>query len=615
MSFRFLNSMSGWAVILLSAIIIYIRFTMPFDNVIQWDVFGYYIALPAKFVYHDLQLKDTAWINHVFNQYHPSSTLYQLNAAPHNGHYMRYPIGPAVLSLPFFLIAHLYVLSGHTYAADGFSLPYQFAYCMAALFYTLVGLYFARKFLLRFFSDKLTAILIILIVLATNYLELTTVKNTLPHNYEFTLYAILLYYTEVWHKTPRRKYAIFIGLILGLITIVRANELIAVIIPALWGVYNKESLNNKLALLKQRKGDVWAIVWAGLIGISPQIIYWSYAAGGPIQNSYKDPGVGFEFLSPFTWKFLFGFRKGWFIYTPIMFFACIGFVNLYKKNRPLFWPFLVYSLVNLYLVSSWSCYWYAAGSFSARTQMSSYLFLALPLGYFLQWLGKNRMGYVLAVLLCLATISLNLFQHVQAYRGVLDGDRMTMEYYFRTFGKLSATDDDRKLLSVERAFTIGENMPGENNFYKTNIGNFDFEHDEGGDKNHYTNKIAHSGTSSLMMDSSMPYSPGIDIKYKDLTQKEYAWIRASVWMCVPKGALAQGSPLCPQLVVSFHHQEQPYKFRTAEPKEYDKWVKVSIEYMTPEVRNDNDNLKVFVWYQGKQPVYIDDLEVAKFEPK
>ena len=615
MSIKLFKSTSALTVILLSAIIIYIRFSMPFNSIIEWDVFGYYLYLPAKFIYHDLKLHNMAWVNQIYTQYKPSATLYQINGLPDGiGHSMRYPIGPAVLSLPFFFLAHLYVKISGAYPADGFSIPYQFAYCMAALFYTLVGLIYTRKFLLKFFSEKITSLLLVLIVLATNYLQLVTEKSTLPHNYVFSLYAILLYYTYKWHESPHSKYAFVIGLMAGLITITRPNECIVLLIPFLWGVYSKETFRAKMQLLWQRKADVLWMGAAGILGLLPLLVYWKHATGHWLYMSYNDPAVGFEFLHPYTWQFLFSFRKGWFIYTPVMFFACLGFINLYKRNKPIFWPLLIYSLLNLYIVSSWSCWWYAGGSFSARTQMSSYALMAIPLGYLIVDVLKIKMGLALVVILSVFTISLNLFQHLQERNGVLDGDRMTMAYYFLTFGKLNATGDDRKLLLVERSFSMKDDLSGMNNLIKSNIGIFDFENPSKDDLKHYSDKIKHSGPYSFILDSNTQYSPGLDEKYEDLTNKDYAWIHASVWMYMPKG-----TEKLPDLVVSFHHHNYPYKFRTQAPAigpdDYDKWVQVSMNYMTPEVRSATDNLKVFVWYQGKKPVYIDDMVIDKYEPK
>jgi hypothetical protein len=45
------------------------------------------------------------------------------------------------------------------------------------------------------------------------------------------------------------------------------------------------------------------------------------------------------------------------------------------------------------------------------------------------------------------------------------------------------------------------------------------------------------------------------------------------------------------------------------------WNRITMDYITPEVRAGRDNLSVYAWYQGKEPVYVDDLQVEVFEKK
>lgn len=44
---------------------------------IKWDVYGYYLYLPATFIYNDLGLENQDWINVTREKYKPSTTFYQ----------------------------------------------------------------------------------------------------------------------------------------------------------------------------------------------------------------------------------------------------------------------------------------------------------------------------------------------------------------------------------------------------------------------------------------------------------------------------------------------------------------------------------------------------------
>ena len=141
-----------------------------------------------------------------------------------------------------------------------------------------------------------------------------------------------------------------------------------------------------------------------------QFGYWYYVTGEFVINPYDagNPGEGLELLQPHLLEVLFSFRKGWFIYTPIMVFTVVGFWFLYKYNRLLFTPIFVYFIINLYLISSWSCWWYGA-CFGVRSLVPSYASLGIPLGYFITYALSSKLKYVYLGLITIF-ISLNLFQ-------------------------------------------------------------------------------------------------------------------------------------------------------------------------------------------------------------
>src|SRR5262249_31399246 len=137
-------------------------------------------------------------------------------------------------------------------------------------------------------------------------------------------------------------------------------------------------------------------------------------------------------------------------YTPTMMLAIVGFYFLFKHRSGLFWPVFIFFLLNLYVVSSWSCWWYA-GSFGQRAMVDCYPLMLLPLGALLEDLLPNKTANRLLLGgLALFTV-LNLFQSWQYSAGIIDSSRMTGKYYARIFGKTSVTDADRKLLMIARS--------------------------------------------------------------------------------------------------------------------------------------------------------------------
>ncbi len=600
---------SKYVVIFSVILIVSFRFIDLPENIITWDVFGYYLYLPAKFIYNDLAISNKVWLDQLMLDYEPSATLYQLVYADNGNAVIKYTLGLSILYSPFFLVAHLFS-APLGFPADGLSLPYQYAMIICGLFWAILGLIWFRKVLRAFFSDKLSALLIVLIVLGTNYFQLTTFDGTLlSHNFLFALYALLIWNTILWHRKQQLKNALIIGISCGFIILIRPSEIICILIPLIWNIYNKESLVLKINILRKHILQIVVIVGMMILIISFQAIYWKLITGKFLFYSYTNPGEGFEFLSPYTLKFLFSFRKGWLIYTPIMIFALAGFYLLYKHKRETSWPLLIFLILNIWIISSWSCWWYAGGSFSSRSLVPAYVILAIPLGYFLKSLNSNRIIKAVIVILLVFFTSLNLFQTWQFENGIISKERMTAAYYFKIFGKTSVSEDDRELLLVERSTSAEENFTKHERYIKRNLQYFDFEdHD-------HLNQLTHNGNGALLMNEQTPYSPGIELTFSELTGKDHAWIQASVYVYIPDSI---SGPL-PALVATFHHQGKTYKYRAKsfdqERLNYNTWNRLTIDYLTPEVRSLKDNLKVYVWYRGGSEIVIDDFQVGVFEPK
>jgi hypothetical protein len=585
------------------------RFAVPVSNVLTWDVFGYYLYLPAAFIYNDLFLLDHSWLDNIINQYETTATLYQAVQIENGNWVMKYSMGMAVLYAPFCFVAHL-IATPMGYAADGFSTPYQVAQLIGGLVYAFVGLWFFMKVLLHFFDGVVSAILLVMIVLGTNYFQLTAFDGTLlSHNYLFSCYALLLWCTIKWHRNQKIGWAILIGLLCGLITLVRPAELVCVLIPLLWGVHSRASFIAKFQLIKENIGQLSLAVLAAIIVGLPQIIYWYAVSGAPLFYSYTNAGEGFEFMSPYIWQYLFSFRKGWFIYTPLMVFAFVGFYWLYRKNKAVFLPIFLFILLDLWIVSSWTTWWYAGGSFSARSMVPAYTLLAIPLGYFVLWIKDLRLEFRIGVLAVgFGLIALNLFQTWQFRAGIITKETMTMDYYLATFARCSVSDADKLLLLIDR--TTGEveqftDAPG----YQSRVV-----------YNNYFDEVAQisvSGDSSgvLVMGPELPYSPGLDLAYRKITQMDHAWIRTSVNVFIPEDY----SEEWPLLIVTFNHKGAAYKYRSSE-KQFSNWTKgswntIQMDYLTPEVRSKDDNLMVYVWHRAQSPVAIDNFKIEIWDKR
>jgi len=618
-NFSFKNKISLIAFFVLIFALILGRFLLPrwethdWLAIISWDVFGYYLYLPAYFIHHDLGIKDFSWVQHILVTYKPTNGFYQAYQGPEGDYIMKYPMGLAILYTPFFFIGHFFaIVLG--FSRDGFSLPYQVSVAMGGLFYAIIGVWYFRKVLLKFFSDAVSAFVMVLIILGTNYFQLTAYDGSMPHNYLFTLFAIILWLTIRWHENPNWKSSVFLGLFTGLAILVRPTDGVFILIPLLWGIYNKESLKIKWNTLRVHSGKLIVFFICLIMVLFIQMLYWKIHAGTFLYYSYEN-GEKLRFIAPYIIKVLFSYKKGWLIYAPMMIFSVIGFIFLYRKNRMIFYSVFLFFIVNLLIISSWPTWWFG-GSLGQRTFMESYPLMALPLGYFLQWLTKTKASVKTPVYaLFLIFIILNLFQTWQYMNFIIDPSQMTKKYYWTIFARTHVPDSDRKYLepteSNEREF-----LQNEEKYYKRLIGCFDFEKTGASSDPALSKDYFHSGSSSFKMNKEVQFSPGLSVPFMKLSSnEEELWIRATgyvYFICKPEEVLAN-------LVITCRHKRLDYKYRSLvlenEKLKPNIWNRVTLDYLCPYIPDKNDLLQVYFWYRGDKELFIDDLYIELFKQK
>lgn len=608
------NRTSLVAILLLFGVIVFLRFQFPPTNVLSWDVFGYYLYLPAKFIYHDLGLTNQEWLNKLIEHYQTTGTLYQAYIGPSGQWVMKYSLGMAVLYAPFFFISHW--LAGILgYAADGLSLPYQYGLAIGGLFYTFIGLIYFRKILLRFFNDNIVTVVLILTFLGTNIINQMTAGNLLSHNFLFALFATFVWYTIKWHENQHLRFTIIMALVGGLITLIRPNEVVCLLIPLLWGVKNKDSAIEKIKLLGKKKLQIFLGAIFFVLVLLPQFYYWKRHTGIFIFYSYPNAGEGLDLLSPHIGNFLFSFRKGWIIYTPMMIVYLFGMYHLFKRRREVFYPVAAYFLISLYLISSWTCWWYAGGCYSQRAILSMYIVLSIGLGFFIEGISKLTF-YKKSIIyfLLFALLALNLFQFWQFQNDILKHDGMTRKYYFAIFGKTKVPENASQLLLVDRSVTGVEKLENTGGYNRKIVGVYSFTSLDNSNPQRYIKDPGDTSLYCFVLDSSFIYSPGLAMKYKNITGEYYAWVRASVEVRYAKDY----KDTWPALVLTFEHKGGSYKYFAGDlfcsDKEKGEWKKISFDYMTPEVRSIEDPLKVYVWHRGKMPVLIKNLTVEAYDP-
>ena len=416
------------------------------EAAISWDVSGYYHYLPAIFIYHDI--RQQAWMNDINQKYLPSPAQDQAFGHQNSGNKVnKYAIGQAVLFSPFFLVAHGYAKLTGSYPADGYSLPYQFAIWFGSLLFSILGLILLRRILLRYFDDEVVKLTLFGLAIGTHWMEYAAITNGMNHTWLFTLLCVLILSTMRFYKTADWTSVVGIGGSLGLAVLTRPTEIVWVLIPLLWGM---TSVKARLAyMLSHWKKIAVAVIISGTI-IFVQLAYWKYAAGEWIVYSYGDQG--FNWLHPKIWRGLMGVNIGWWIYTPLMLLAMLGWYGVYKKHNTIFWPAFLTTMLAIYITLSWA-HFEGGGGLGQRNLIQIYPLMAFPLAALIGWFYQTRVGRWSIIVIIAFNIYYTGWWINQAHKGgFFQAGQMTTPYFYNVVLRSNPDPDLFKLLDTKEYF-------------------------------------------------------------------------------------------------------------------------------------------------------------------
>lgn len=389
----------------------------------QQDVDQYYSYLVAQFIHQDLS-------------FHFPHT-YWLVQTPIGTYVPKVTMGLSILYFPFFVIGN-----NIAYAFDfvdlGYSVPYAWCIHLGSIFYVLVGIWYTRKSLKLFFNEWITAASILLILFGTNLFYYTYKESEMSHGYLFFLFSVFIFHVLKWRQTNKIKYLYYFSFTAGLVTLIRPTEILILLFPLFIYVSSFSELKSRMLELISLKWKIVLAVFIFLIPIIPQLIFWKTHTGQFFFFSYGSE-EGFFFLDPKFYNVLFSWKKGWFIYTPLMLFSIIGLIMMFLKDRKIAIPIFLYFMINLYLICSWWDWGYG-GAFGMRALVQTYAFLVFPLAFFMnELLVKAKKVYIKFVfggsfvLLAAFFCYLNVFQTYQMRCSLMHWDGMTKNAYRYTF--------------------------------------------------------------------------------------------------------------------------------------------------------------------------------------
>jgi len=311
-----------------------------------------------------------------------------------------YPIGAAILWVPFMILAHAWLgmltLLGGTHSMDGFTNPYQRAIGLGTLIYGCIGLVLMWRVLRDYFDDAIATIATIATTAGTFFLWYLTVENSMVHGASMFTTILFLY---VWHRgrpkgqvtaMPSMMWWIGLGLAAGVMAMVR------------WQNVLYAGLAGAVTLWQIRRAGWPAVRGAALFAAAtlaaflPQLIFWQIVRGSWMSVPASDHG--FDLRSLHVGDVLFSPNHGLLSTTPLVYVALFGIPLFIRRDVPLaivlFGGFVLQVIIN-----SGSGDWWGGPGFGARRFDNCLLAFAIGLATLVVWLRRRPLvvpGLVLA---------------------------------------------------------------------------------------------------------------------------------------------------------------------------------------------------------------------------
>lgn len=397
------------------------------------DALGYYLYLPTTFIYHNTGNPETLTnkkeIDPIVKGYVNEMAVQLRNSK--TGHFVnQYTYGIAFFELPFFSTAH-FIQKLSKVDADGFSNVYVDAIRMSGIVFLLLGLFFLFKSLSEFVDRNTAIVTTCLILVGTNFFWFSFYQAGMAHIPLFFLFAMLLFLTIKVHKKPSALLFGLIGLTAGFITVIRPSDILCLLVPLFYGIYDRSSLAKKIQFVRKNVFFIGIAATCFVLPLIPQLLYWKKYGGTFFYDSYTNQV--FDFLHPHIIEGLFGFKNGWLAYTPIMLFALAGlvFARYFRKVQLLYFTLLP---LYIYVIYSWWCYNYING-FGSRPMIHLYPLLAIPLATLISISARRKWIHVGVWLLLLFCCFVNLKQSFQQAKGEMWSEESNATFNLQTLFK------------------------------------------------------------------------------------------------------------------------------------------------------------------------------------
>jgi hypothetical protein len=564
---------------------------------INADGKGYYAYLPATFIYHDYNFSFTQAMD---KKYYPEGARADFRNIVNGKPINKYFVGLALLWLPFFAIAHgIAIICG--LQADGYSAVYQYSIFFAALFYLWIGLYYLRKILRMYgFTEKNILVTILLMVFSTPLIFYTIISPDYSHVYSFTLITLFLYSAKKYSEQHKNWCLVHLLVLFGLIVVVRpVNGIVLLSLPFVAGSWDNFRQTAKMGLTQYKYLLAGCIAVCLLILI--QLSFYYLECGKWVIWSYTNEG--FNFLTPHLWDVMFSYRRGLFIYTPLTLICLFGFYKIFRERIFEGFSLLLFLIAVLYLIASWSCWWYGM-CFGLRPVTEFLPYFALLLGYLLQVKMRMLLKIALSLILLFTVVYNSVLVH-QHRLYILHWDNMDCKSYWKVFMR---TNTDYTGLLWGQAAPLSEDLP------LTALDSIAFLGFENEQTNAFIQNEGYNSKYSIYINKKNAFLIAISNKTNEICTADTFSMVSSAFIKLPDKVT--GNTL--NWVLAIEDKNGMYIYQCfkldLQSMEKGKWYGTNKLFKIEGIRNRDDKLSIYLWNPGKQKILVDNISVNLVEP-
>jgi hypothetical protein len=307
----------------------------------------------------------------------------------------KFTCGLAILQLPFYacgvLLARLFSLP-----VGPFSTYYLMFINIGAAFYIILGLYFLRKWLNFYFSEKTSLITVLIIFFGTNLYYYTIDETLMGHLYSFALFSIALFSFKSYSLQHKFKHFILFALAISFAILIRPTNILFVIIIIFLDVNIITDLREKLKsfiLTRKPQHGTWntehgtrnmlTVFIILFLVLLPQLVYWKFAFGRYFYWSYQGEGF-YHWADPKFLQVWFSPQGGLFPYSPLLLVSLSFAIWMAYHNKSNGILVLATFLLVSYLCASWSNPLFGECNFGMRPFVEYLPVLMLPFAYIVE---------------------------------------------------------------------------------------------------------------------------------------------------------------------------------------------------------------------------------------